>query len=129
MWTILIPFLQPLFSQLLARLCPQPASGQRKDPQVELMAHLAPGGQSFKPESLANARKTTLRGVKMNNRHVGKRSADYIKLPRRREELHATLDEATSNYWMSVIKAPKAHVMGAFKAGVNAALPPEGDDD
>ncbi len=129
MWTILIPFLQPLFSQLFAKFCPQPASGQRKDPQVELQAHLvSAGGSEFKPESLANARRTTLRAVKMNNRHVGRRSTDYIKLPRKGDELNATLDEATSNYWLSILKAPKAHVMGAYKAGVKAELPPEGDD-
>lgn len=126
MWTILVPFLQPLFAQLLSKFCPTPVSGQRKDPQVELKGHLIhEGAREFKSESLEQARKTTLRGVKMNNRKVGRKSPDYISLPHDRKNRNNELDEATTSYWLSVLDAPKSKVMAGFKVGCETKLDDE----
>lgn len=126
MWPILIPFLQPLFSQLLSRYCQQPSSGQRHDPQVELAAHLvSPGARQFKPESLKSARPTMLRAIRMGNRHFGRRHENYIALPRGRAAINATLDNETTGYWLSVLDAPADHALAGFKAGCKATLPDE----
>lgn len=116
-FSILIPLLIPVFSQLFSK-CSDPASGQNSDPKAEVLALRQPDG-TFKQSAIDASRRHSKHAIKLANRGKRRRDPDWIA------PNNENADRATIMMFEKVLATPKKDVLSSFSSGMSATFDPD----